>query len=180
MIAFTVGLKEIIFNLLYKDVSFYSYNSWIFLSMTFIPMCFTIVFGTLLTANKSMRKLNQIAFIGLMTMIALNFLLVPSLGAVGSAIALFSSQLAIGILQYWEVRYNMKHRLARFTWTKLSLLAVVLGAVLLLELTTTISPLFYMLLLGAVWVLLVFGLKIIDIKSMLTLLTKTASPEKNS
>lgn len=65
-------------------------------------------------------------------------------------------------------------------WTKLSLLAVVLGAVLLLELTTTISPLFYMLLLGAVWVLLVFGLKIIDIKSMLTLLTKTASPEKNS
>ncbi len=180
MIAFTVGLKEIIFNLLYKDVSYYSYNSWIFLSMTFIPMCFTIVFGTLLTANKSMRKLNQIAFIGLMTMIALNFLLVPSLGAVGSAIALFSSQLVIGILQYWEVRYNMKHRLARFTWTKLSLLGVVLGAVLFLELTTTISPLFYMLLLGTVWVMLVFGLKIIDIKSMLTLLTKTASPEKNS
>ena len=74
----------------------------------------------------------------------------------------------------------MKHRLARFTWTKLSLLGVVLGAVLFLELTTTISPLFYMLLLGTVWVMLVFGLKIIDIKSMLTLLTKTASPEKNS
>jgi O-antigen/teichoic acid export membrane protein len=178
MIAFTVGMKEIIFNLLYKDVSFYSYNSWIFLSMTFVPMCFTIVFGTLLTANKSMRKLNQIALLGLITMVVLNFLLVPILGAVGTAIALFSSQLAIGVLQYWEVRYNMKHRLARFTWTKLALLSVALGLVLFIELTTEISPMIYILMLGTVWLILVFGLKIIDIRSMLALISKKDSSEK--
>ncbi|MFA9210727.1 MAG: oligosaccharide flippase family protein [Moraxellaceae bacterium] len=178
MIAFTVGLKEIIFNMLYKEVSYFSYNSWIFLSMTFVPMCFTIVFGTLLTANKSMRKLNQIALLGLITMIVLNFLLVPSLGAVGSAIALFSSQLTIGVLQYWEVRYNMKHRLARFTWIKLALLSAGLGSVLFIELTTVISPLTFILLLGAVWIILVFGLKIIDIQSMLVLIAKKDSPEK--
>jgi O-antigen/teichoic acid export membrane protein len=146
--------------------------------MTFVPMCFTIVFGTLLTANKSMRKLNQIALLGLITMVVLNFLLVPSLGAVGSAIALFSSQLTIGVLQYWEVRYNMKHRLAQFTWIKLALLSAGLGSVLFIELTTVISPLTFILLLGAVWIILVFGLKIIDIQSMLVLITKKDSPEK--
>lgn len=179
MVAFTVGLKEIIFDLMYKDVSFYSYNSWIFLSMTFIPMCFTIVFGTLLTANKSMRKLNQIALLGLITMIVLNFLLVPSMGAVGTAIALLAAQLTIGVLQYWEVRYTMKHRLARFTWSKLAVLSVGLGTVLFFELTTTMTPLFFISILGFVWVLFVFGLKIIDVQSILALVSNKQEAEKN-
>jgi hypothetical protein len=72
----------------------------------------------------------------------------------------------------------MKHRLARFTWIKLALLSAGLGSVLFIELTTVISPLTFILLLGAVWIILVFGLKIIDIQSMLVLITKKDSPEK--
>jgi O-antigen/teichoic acid export membrane protein len=172
MIAFTIGLKEIIFDALYKDANVYSYNSWIFLSMTFIPMCFTIVFGTLLTANKSMRKLNQIAALGLLTMVVLNVILIPFLGAIGTAIAAFSSQLTIGVLQYLQVRYKMKHHLAPYTWLKLGGLALVLGMILWVQLIVHFDPLVYMLILGGVWMTVILGLKIIDIPLFLKMFSK--------
>lgn len=180
MVAFTIGLKEMIFDALYKDANYYSYNSWIFLSMTFIPMCFTIVFGTLLTANKSMRKLNQIAGLGLLTMVVLNVVLIPFLGAIGTAIAAFSSQLTIGILQYLQVRYHMKHRLAPYTWLKLGALALALGCVLALQLVTQLQPIFYMLILGGVWLLVILGLKIIDVQVILKMLSKKGESTENA
>jgi O-antigen/teichoic acid export membrane protein len=170
MIAFTVGLRETIFDALYKDANHFAYNSWIFLSMTFIPMCFTIVFGTLLTANQSLRKLNQIALISLITMIVLNLVLIPFLGAVGTGIAAFVSQGVMGLLQYLEVKKRMKHDVASGTWNKLLFLMLALGAVLAVQLCFNFNPLLFVLTLGIVWVVLVFGLKIIDVVQFIGLL----------
>lgn len=175
MVVFTIGMKELIFDLLYKDANNYSYNSWVFLSMTFIPMCFTVVFGTLLTANQSMRKLNQIALLSLITMIILNVILIPFLGAVGTAIAAFVSQLVMGVLQYLEVRYVMKHRLAHRTWMRLLILASVLGAILVLQIQYSFHPIVFIGMLGFVWLILIFGLKIIDVGLILKLLKKDDS-----
>jgi len=172
MIGITVGSIETIFKALYKDQNVHSYDSWIFLSMTFIPMCFTIVFGTLLTANGSLRRLNQIAGLGLITMIVMNVILIPSLGAFGAAISAFVSQSVIGWLQYFEVKYKMKHDVARYTWAKLFVLALTMAAAILVQSQLHLSFAIYTAILLVVWAVLVFGLRIIDVKQVLQLLAK--------
>ncbi len=134
-------------------------------------MCFTVVFGTLLTANGSLRILNQIAFLSLITMSILNVLLIPFLGAVGAAIASLVAQSALGVLQYLVVRYKMKHRLASNTWLKLMVLSVVMIGAMFLEIRFQWNQLYFAFGLGLLWMLLVFGLKIIDVVQVLKMLS---------
>jgi len=83
----------------------YSYTSelsfavfpWIILS--FIPMCCTYVFGTLLTANGNMKQLNQMAFFSLFLNIVLNYIFILKWGAYGGAIATFITQCVAAIWQ---------------------------------------------------------------------------------
>lgn len=172
MIAFTIGIKENIFDLLYNEANVYSYNSWIFHSMTFVPMCFTVVFGTLLTANGSLRILNQIALLSLIVVCVLNLILVPFFGAVGAAIASFAAQTTLGVLQYMVVRYRMKHHLAKNTWLKLAILACIMGSLTGLEIVFQWSEFQYILIIGMTWFLLVFGMKIINLGQILQILKK--------
>lgn len=172
MIAFTIGIKENIFDLLYNEANVYSYNSWIFHSMTFVPMCFTVVFGTLLTANGSLRILNQIALLSLIVVCVLNLILVPFFGAVGAAIASFAAQTTLGVLQYMVVRYRMKHYLAKNTWLKLAILACIMGSLTGLEIVFQWSEFQYILIIGMTWFLLVFGMKIINLGQILQILKK--------
>lgn len=182
MITMTIGIKEFLFDKLYDDANWYSYNAWVFHSITFIPMCFTVVFGTLLTANGSLRILNQIALLSLITMSILNVLLIPFLGAVGAAIASLVAQSALGVLQYLVVRYKMKHRLASNTWLKLMVLSAFMIGAMFLEIKFQWNQLYYALALGLVWMLLVFGLKIIDVVQVLKMLSgkgESATAEVN-
>lgn len=172
MVGLTVGQLDTIFNELYTAKSPQVTNSWIFLSMSFVPMAFTIVFGTLLTANGSMRRLNQMVALGLLTMIILNVLLIPSFGAVGTAISLFVSQNVIGWLQYFEVKYTMKHDVAKYTWTKLGILSLAMLVAILVQQKLQLSFLVYSGAVLFVWFVLVFGLKIINIQQVLQILTK--------
>lgn len=172
MIAFTIGIKENIFDLLYKEANYYSYNAWIFHSMTFIPMCFTVVFGTLLTANGSMRILNQIALLSLVVVCVLNLVLVPFFGAIGAAIASFAAQTTLGVLQYFVVRYRMKHTLAKNTWLKLAVLSLVMGGLTCSEIVFQWSEFHYILVIGIAWIGLVFGMKIINLGQILQILKK--------
>lgn len=172
MIGITVGAMDTVFDALYKEYNHYATDSWVFLSMTFIPMCFTIVFGTLLTAQGSMRTLNQIAGLGLATMIILNLVLIPYLGAQGTAIAAFVSQSVIGWLQYFQVKYKMKHDVAKHTWTKLAILSIAMAAGILIQHQLHLSFAIYAGGLIVVWFILVFGLRIIDIKQVLQIMAK--------
>lgn len=172
MVFFTIGIRVEMFTALYKEANSFSYNSWIFHAMTFIPMCFTIVFGTLLTANGSLRIMNQIAFLSLAVMSLLNIVLIPVWGAVGAAIAAFVAQSVLGFVQYFVVRYHMKHDVARLTWLKHAILVGVLGVALFIQFRYTFSPLIWMVLVGGLWMVLIFGLRIIDLKQILSLLTK--------
>lgn len=172
MFTLTVGIKELIFDLLYKEANTFSYHAWIFHAMTFIPMCFTVVFGTLLTANGSLRVLNQIAFSALVVVCILNIVLVPYLGAIGAAIATFVAQFTMGVVQYFVVRYKMKHYLLPKTWLKLFILLVILLMFMVLEIFIQIHPLYYAFILICIWILAVFGLKIINLSQILNLLLK--------
>jgi O-antigen/teichoic acid export membrane protein len=59
----------------------------------------TYIFGTLLTANGSLRQLNLMAFGGMLLNIGLNFWLIPQFHALGSAFASMITQLATGCAQ---------------------------------------------------------------------------------
>ena len=64
-----------------------------------IPLSATYVFGTLLTANGNLRQLNLLAAITLAINVAVNLVLIPRFGAVGSAWASLSAQTFIAMAQ---------------------------------------------------------------------------------
>jgi len=98
------------------------------LILGFIPISATYIFGTLLTANGSLKWLNIIAFSGMILNIVLNYILIPRYMALGSAYASLITQFFTSILQI-----AMVQRLFRFEPNKkylISLILFVTGVVL--------------------------------------------------
>ncbi len=65
----------------------------------FIGIATTYIFGTLLTANGSMKHLNIMAFSGMVFNIVLNLILIPRFHAFGSAYASLATQIFTGATQ---------------------------------------------------------------------------------
>ena len=65
----------------------------------FIGIATTYIFGTLLTANGSLKHLNIMAFLGMVLNLVLNLVLIPRFQAFGSAYASLATQLFTGFLQ---------------------------------------------------------------------------------
>ncbi len=90
--------KEII-SALYKAHNEFSAKVFAILISSFIPISITYIFGTLLTANGSLRNLNIIAFSGVVINLSLNLILIPRLKAEGSAISALITQSFTALLQ---------------------------------------------------------------------------------
>ena len=88
-----------IMTLLYKSNTTYSSDILGILMIGFTGIATTYIFGTLLTANGSLKQLNLMAFSGMILNVALNLILIPRLQAYGSAYASLSTQLFTGIAQ---------------------------------------------------------------------------------
>ena len=88
------------------------------LCFCFIPISMTYIFGTLLTANGSLKHLNIIAGLGMLMNIGLNFILIPSFEQNGAAITSLITQSVTAILQAvlalktfgikFEIKYCLK------------------------------------------------------------------------
>ncbi len=83
--------KEIMF-LLYDDASIYSANVLGVLILNFIIISGGYIYGTLLTANNSLAKMNRIFVVSVALNMGLNFLLIPTYGALGAAWTTFLTQ----------------------------------------------------------------------------------------
>ncbi len=81
-----------IIQLLYHHRDPYSVNIFGILILGFVPIATTYIFGTLLTANGSMKQLNIMASISMALNIILNLSLIPHLQATGAAIASLTTQ----------------------------------------------------------------------------------------
>lgn len=98
-----------------------------------IPICATYVFGTLLTANGSLRQLNILATTTLAINISANLLLIPHLGAVGSAWASLCAQSFMAVaqillaLRIFNIRPSARYILKMALFTLLTLVAVELS-----------------------------------------------------
>ncbi len=73
------------------------------LMFTFIGMCITLIYGTLLTASGNLKTLNSIALVGIVCNIAVNWVLIPTYGAVGAAVATLITQTIVGTSQWFVV-----------------------------------------------------------------------------
>lgn len=69
------------------------------LMICFISMISTYIFGTLLTANGSLKLLNYVALIGVVVNLILNYFWIPSLGAYGAATASMITQTLTALVQ---------------------------------------------------------------------------------
>ena len=88
-----------VLDLLYREHVTESAAVFRFLIPGIIPISFTYIFGTMLTANGNMKLLNITAVAGIVVNMAVNLLLIPRLQAVGAALASLSTQSVVAMLQ---------------------------------------------------------------------------------
>ena len=69
------------------------------LMVSFLGIATTYIFGTLLTANGSIRHLNYMALVGMGINIGINLLLIPQIQALGSAWASLATQIFTALAQ---------------------------------------------------------------------------------
>ncbi len=74
----------------------------------FIPVSTTYVFGTLLTANGSLKVLNIIAFSGMLLNIILNLLVIPVYKTEGAAAVSLTTQCITALMQFLYVMFLFK------------------------------------------------------------------------
>lgn len=88
-----------IMSLLYKSNIELSASIFQLLMVSFLGIATTYIFGTLLTANGSIRQLNWMALVGMGINVGLNLLLIPKMQALGSAWASLATQLFTALAQ---------------------------------------------------------------------------------
>lgn len=170
----TYWFQEEIMVLLYKDGSAYSGRILGLLMISFIAIGGSYIYGTLLTANGSLMKMNRIFIIGVVLNVALNLWLIPAQKAWGAALATCSTQFFVFLAQVWLAQKEL--RLKR----DLSLV----GRILLYTLGCNVIAFGLISVSGIDWLVkfllciclgggMAFLLKLLDLKSLSELLKRT-------
>jgi len=102
--AIVVAVSSALYNdeimsLLYRSNTHLSAEVFGILMTGFIGIGTTYIFGTLLTANGSLKQLNMMALGGVVLNVLLNLILIPRYQALGAAYASVSTQLFTGMTQ---------------------------------------------------------------------------------
>ncbi len=97
-----------IMTLLYHHTDPYTVRIFSLLMISFIPISSVYIFGTLLTAHGSLKILNLIAVAGIIINVALNLIMIPSYGALGTTIATLFTQAIEALLHILVVNKLFK------------------------------------------------------------------------
>jgi len=159
-----------IMSLLYVGQIQEAQKVFVFLIIGFIPISTTYIFGTLLTANGSLKALNIMALTGMILNISLNYLLIPQFMAVGSAYASVITQFVTAIIQV-----AIAQKIFRFAinWKYIFTLLFFALGVILLNLAASASGYDWRIAIvvtGVVSVIWAFVLKLMNIGRFIRLL----------
>ncbi len=107
--AFTLAIISFFYNkdiisLLYEEHIEYSSRIFRILIIGFVFISTSYIFGTLLTANGSLKALNILALTTVILNVGMNLILIPRHGALGAAIASIGSQGFYAFLQIFISR----------------------------------------------------------------------------
>ncbi|MCQ2284069.1 MAG: polysaccharide biosynthesis C-terminal domain-containing protein [Bacteroidales bacterium] len=108
--------KEPILSFLYNEHVNASVQVFSLLIPGIIPIAFTYIFGTLLTANGSMKLLNFTAAVGIIVNIIINLILIPKMQARGAAVASLCTQSVVSILQFAIALHELKVPIKIMPW----------------------------------------------------------------
>jgi O-antigen/teichoic acid export membrane protein len=89
---------DYLMNLIYKQDVESSSHVFKYLIICFLPLCITLIFGTLLTANGNLRFLNTISVLGIMVNIIFNWILIPKQGALGASLTSLITQGIVALI----------------------------------------------------------------------------------
>ena len=119
-----------------------------------IPISMNYLFGTLLTANGSMKVLNITAAVGIVINVAVNLLLIPRMQACGSAVASFCTQFTVSVLQFLLAMRIIGVPFSSLPWVRCLIFIVVLVPVAAIVPNILHLPLFWQLVVLASFALL--------------------------
>lgn len=178
--AFAIGAtvvlvcyREPILAWLYDDHVEQSASVFALLIPCIIPIAFTYVFGTLLTANGSLKKLNITAMAGIVVNILINIILIPRYQARGAAVASLCTQSVVSLLQFFIAVKELRVPLRSMPWLPcLFFTALIVAATLLSRQYLHLEILYTLLILVAATLL--FGLltRLIDIRALRETITR--------
>ncbi len=141
------------------------------LMFSFVAISANYIFGTLLTANNNLRHLNWIALTGLVLNIALNFILIPRLNAIGSAYASLTAQGATAILQLY---FAVKLLRLKLDFKLLGSLVITLVLLVITGFTLQSYPpqnwMVSIIIMISIGLLVAFVFRLLNIKEFLTIL----------
>ncbi len=102
-----------IMTMLYAGTTHIEESARVFgvLMCCFVPIASTYIFGTLLTANGSLKQLNIMASSGMIINILLNLYLIPKMQVFGSAVSSLSTQLLTAFAQILMVQYLFRFKI---------------------------------------------------------------------
>lgn len=126
-----------------------------YLMVCFVAMCSSYIFGTLLTANGSLKQLNYMAAGGVVLNLVLNYFLIQSEGAAGAAKASMITQGLTGVAQIALAVMILK---LKIEWKELLRIVVFIIGVALLSKAFSFDNWIYNILLflvcGGLWTLI--------------------------
>lgn len=155
-----------IMELLYHQHVSTSANILAILMFGFIPIATTFIFGTLLTANGSLKQLNIMAFFGVVINISMNIILIPKFQAVGSAVASLTTQFITALIQ---VIIAYKIFKLKINYRFLILLFIFAGGVILIGIISTDLPYNWMIssaIMVVLSIILAFSIGLIKVKGI--------------
>ena len=170
-----------ILTLLYPEHPMETAKVFCFLLPCLVPISFTYIFGTLLTANENLKLLNITSLAGIILNFTVNFLLIPKLHAQGAAITSLATQSMITIVQMFLVV-----RIFKLSPKNLPLLRAFLYLLLLLSVSLLtfkylqINTWLQLLLLSATSLILAFATGLLSVRFLKDQINSRFPPGRNS
>lgn len=131
-----------------------------------IAISTTYIYGTLLTANGSLKQLNIMATTAMLVNVSLNFILIPHFQAMGSAISSLITQSLTAVIQIFIANKVFKFDVNyKFIFTLLIFVLVLVGLGLLVKQTFS-NWIYGFMLIGLTGIIAAFALKLIDLKGI--------------
>jgi len=158
--------SENIIGLLYTEHAEYSSKVFSVLINGFVFISISYIFGTLLTANGSLKSLNILALFTVALNVILNLVLIPKFKALGSAMAAVGSQSFFAIAQMIVSARILKIRLSKDYLLRLLIFIILLsGSAFIIKLKMS-NWLFGLVLIVFLAVIYSWILKILQLNSL--------------
>ncbi|MCK9163805.1 MAG: polysaccharide biosynthesis C-terminal domain-containing protein [Bacteroidales bacterium] len=140
------------------------------LSICFIPISMTYIFGTLLTANGSLKHLNIVAGLGMILNISINLFLIPKFLALGAAYSSLIAQTITAIFQALIAIKIFKIKFVPLYALKIIFFVISLISTAIIFQNITTNWAYNIIITSIAMVILSFIFRIFQIKDILSLL----------